>query len=89
MESTQTSRERVIKAITFQSPDRVPIMHQMLLAARFKHGRQLEKILEKYPNDFAYCTSSVVHDTHVDIQKVSKHWDMKTMEYTDEWGCVW
>jgi uroporphyrinogen-III decarboxylase len=48
-----TSRERVIRAIEFKGPDRIPVMHAVLPAAWYKYGEELAKILSKYPRDIA------------------------------------
>lgn len=48
-----TSRERVIRAIEFNRPDRIPIMHAVLPAAWYKYGDRLAGILSKYPRDLS------------------------------------
>lgn len=46
-----TSRERVIRAIEFTNPDRVPLFHGILPAAWYAYGERLRKIVEKHPRD--------------------------------------
>lgn len=46
-----TSRERVIRAIEFTYPDRVPLCHGVLPAAWYAYGENLRKTVEKYPRD--------------------------------------
>ena len=48
------SRERVVRAIQFGYPDRVPISHAILPAAQIKYGRALEDILETVHEDFGW-----------------------------------
>ena len=48
------SRERVIKAIRFQYPDRVPISHGILPAAQLKYGEALDEILSSVHEDFGW-----------------------------------
>lgn len=48
------SRERVQRAIRFGSPDRLPISHRVLPAARLKYGAVLEEILQQFPDDFGW-----------------------------------
>ena len=48
------SRERVQRAITFQTPDRVPISHAVLPAAMLKHGDALAEILMDFREDFGW-----------------------------------
>jgi hypothetical protein len=48
------SRERVIRAINFQYPDRVPISHGILPAAQLKYGEALNEILCSVHEDFGW-----------------------------------
>ncbi len=48
------SRERVKRAIRFQSPDRIPISHGVLPAAQLKYGAKLDEILAEYREDFGW-----------------------------------
>ncbi|HDN62411.1 MAG TPA: hypothetical protein ENF56_00445 [Candidatus Bathyarchaeota archaeon] len=75
------SRERVIRAITFEEPDRVPVMHSSLRWSGSEERRnEFRKIIEKYPEDYGY---SHYHGSG----KVDK----RTVRgvYRDEWGVVW
>jgi uroporphyrinogen-III decarboxylase len=45
------SRERVIRAIEFTGPDRIPVMHRTLPGAFRRYGRKLEELYAKYPSD--------------------------------------
>jgi len=56
-------------------------MHQVLAASIYKHGDKLTRILQKYPDDFAYWVPP--------IDVTSRHWANNTQGYTDEWGCYW
>lgn len=47
-----TGRERVRRAIRFQTPDRLPIMHSVLPAAFEVHGDRLRDLLSRYPSDY-------------------------------------
>ncbi len=48
------SRERVRRAIRFQRPDRAPISHAALPAARIKYGEALDDILAEFREDFGW-----------------------------------
>jgi hypothetical protein len=48
------SRERVIRAIKFQKPDRAPVSHAVLPAAQLKYGQALNEILTEYREDFGW-----------------------------------
>lgn len=73
------SRERVIRAIEFEGPDRVPVTHSVLPAALLKYGEKLERIFRKYPSDFGYGY------TYTKGQWLLS----KKRRYVDEWGCLW
>ncbi len=48
------SGERVLKTINFEYPDRPPISHAILPAARIKYGEALEEILINVHEDFGW-----------------------------------
>jgi uroporphyrinogen decarboxylase len=48
------SRERVRRAIHFGNPDRPPISHAVLPAARIKYGAALDEILDEFHDDFGW-----------------------------------
>ena len=50
---TSDSFERVKKAIHFNYPDRIPIMHAILPGAWLKYGDSLYEIVKKIPGDLA------------------------------------
>lgn len=45
------SRERYLRALTFQGPDRAPLFHFTLPGAFRVHGRALEELYARYPSD--------------------------------------
>jgi len=74
------SRERVIKAIEFNGPDKVPNGSYWQPGALNKYGQKLIELFSKYPRDFI--------DLH-DLQ-VSERWRIYEKGiYKDCWGCVW
>ena len=81
-----TPRERVIKAVTFGSPDRVPMRHNITGSAVIKHGDVLLNILNRYPDDFGTDTSFPDQMRRRTELGQDLH---KDQEHTDEWGCVW
>lgn len=74
------SRERVIRAIEFRRPDRLPIFYGLLPSAFLAHGQALRDLLSEFPNDFG-----------VDPQAVCRELDQRHSPgtYTDEWGTTW
>ena len=75
------SKERVIRTITFDHPDRIPINTWTMPSAINKYGKPLVDAIEKYSIDFGgpYYISHVVDD--------NKRLEPGT--YKDGWGCVW
>lgn len=75
-----TSRERVIAAIEFKGPDRVPIHHAVFPGALWRHGEKLVKLLnEIYPDDFGnrFAIPSKPEGEGLFVR------------FTDEWGSEW
>jgi len=73
-----TSRERVIKAITFDKPDRVPVSCWLSPLLYEKYGAKLAEIQSRYPDDMFSPINELVQE------QLSQQG-----EYTDEWNCVW
>jgi len=91
-----TSRERVIKAIEFTNPDRVPLHWWHLPGAMVKYGNKLKKLYEKYPSDFGvfrevgeFVLSSGYREGLRHPKDKVYQWGTGKGKYKDEWGCVW
>lgn len=74
-----TSKERVLRAIRFQEPDRIPIDLWCLPNVYLKHGRAVDELVKKHPIDFVYIQGYPV--------KLKPLYEVGIWE--DEWGCVW
>lgn len=76
------SRERVIRAVEMRKPDRVPILHEYLPAAMFRHGQRLVDLLARYPNDFGSSQHSIptVNDISAPYRAGRNY---------DQWGTLW
>ncbi len=75
-------RERVIRAVEMNRPDRVPLVHSLLPAALLKHGQALVDLLAGYPNDFG----SPKH-TIPTIEELPPAY--REGRHRDEWGTLW
>jgi len=72
------SYERVVRAIEFDGPDRIPITHGWVApAALCKYGSRLRRIFTKYPSDLG------------DYEIGGSLTDASYIGGEDEWGCVW
>ncbi len=76
-------RERILRTVRFQYPDRIPITHSITKAAFIKYGERMLSLLERYPSDFGHTYDDV------DLTK-SEYQPDKTYdrEYVNEWGSV-
>lgn len=78
-----TPRERVVKALTFDSPDRAP-RHLWMLPGVVKYrSEEVERVKQQFPDDFfvpsySYGTAKRADGVPCEIG-----------EYTDAWGSVW
>lgn len=74
-----TSRDRVVAAIEFRGPDRVPHAHAAIPAAWavFPH---LAEWYRRYPADFEAAAAGRAKEPPRAFRRG---------RYTDEWGCVW
>ncbi len=78
-----TSRERVIRALRFESPDRVPRDLGYLPGVEMFRKNELEGVLRKYPPDF---TGPIYRYGR---GKRTKGEAGIVGKYIDAWGCVW
>ncbi|MFQ6116013.1 MAG: uroporphyrinogen decarboxylase family protein, partial [bacterium] len=75
------SRERVLKAIEFNGPDKVPILHAIDPAYALKYPDLVKNIMKHYPEDFAR-----VWDPFTQLRE--DPWQKKGV-HKDPWGVVW
>jgi uroporphyrinogen-III decarboxylase len=78
-----TSRERVIRALRFENPDRVPRDLWYLPGVEMFRKKELEEVLKKYPTDFT------TPRYRYGRSKRAKGTVGLVGEYVDAWGCVW
>ena len=72
------SRERVVAAIEFKGPDRIPHRHAYLPAVFDKYP-ETEELYKRFPGDFAGENG----------KKPTKNIAYTKGSWKDEWGCVW
>jgi len=80
------SRERYERALTFQGPDRVPLMHRTLPGAFREHGQALEELYARYPSDVLLSPKGRAEFGFFDQRRGGK--TAEDLSY-DEWGCGW
>ena len=76
-----TSCERVIAAMTFKSPDRIPVDLWLRGLLYERHASEIDALLDRYPVDFAYSKESLLPREGFVPSILGIH--------EDEWGCVW
>lgn len=79
-EGKMNSRERMVRAIEFKNPDRIPLVPGVRASAGLKHGKDLEKLLNSFPLDIPEYRAPKA-------EELSRR--NKTGRWTDEWGCTW
>ena len=80
------SRERYLRALTFQRPDRVPIMHHSVRGAFRVHGQALEDLYAKYPGDVLL---SPISNGPFAFHDHPRGWGTLGDVTYDDWGCGW
>lgn len=75
------SRERVVKAISFGGPDRLPVYHGVLPGTLLKYGDRLKEVLNKFESDFLF--DSIAPEIAAGLP------NYRVGECEDDWGCVW
>lgn len=74
------SKERVIRTLEFNYPDRIPVQSWHLPSVEDRYGKRFTDIVEKYDVDFYYpdYKNKVCGDERIELDT-----------YVDGWGCVW
>ena len=72
----------MIRAITFQCPDRAPIQHWAQPGAYMRHGSALLELFERYPDDFD--NEGVNPPEPASVERLTE-----VREWRDAWGTLW
>jgi len=80
-------RERVLRAINFQNPDKIPLSYSVMPSALFKYGQSYIDLCKVYPSDF-YDPGEVLKIPQRDVAHYRPDGSYYK-EWTDEWGSVW
>ena len=75
------SRDRVIAALRFQQPDRIPVDMWIHRATQLKYGKRLDALLERYPLDIVRLFGHTDRNFYPEMSDVG---DIK-----DAWGSTW
>ncbi|MGQ9629847.1 MAG: uroporphyrinogen decarboxylase family protein [bacterium] len=78
-----TPRERVIRTLKFERPDRVPRELWTLPGIRMFRSRELQEVVDKFPMDFTAPKYKYGKGRRCRGQEAM------VGEYVDAWGCVW
>jgi len=79
------SRERVIRAVEMNGPDRVPLVHCELPGAYVRYGAALEELYSRYPPDVISVGSATSGESGPRIGVPSRDtWGSLWVRYTDE-----
>jgi len=82
-DAAMTGRERVIRTLRFEHPDRAPRQVWPLPGVEMFRSDELQALLEQFPEDFETpdVTYGPADRARGDPNRVGT--------YVDEWGCVW
>lgn len=80
MESEMTPRERVLCAISFEGPDRIPVHRYIFPGAFHRHGQKLVDFLNSLPDDFGVGPVTLPERPEAEGE---------IEYYTDDWGSKW
>lgn len=75
------SRERVRRALTFNSPDRIPRDLWILPVALDKYEKEVNTIQEKFPSDIGMA------EYNPPLEEYTRGDSYRIGTYVDEWGC--
>lgn len=75
-----TSKERVVRTLKFDHPDKIPVQSWMLPEVIIKYGKTVEDTIQKYAADF-------FTPDYRDFVMTDKWTNVGT--FIDGWGCVW
>jgi len=78
-----TSRERVIRTLRFEHPDRAPRDLWFLSGVTMFRQRELDEVLRRYPSDFGESGG------RYGASRRARGMKGMTGTYVDAWGCVW
>lgn len=81
MKAQMTPRERVVRAIEFGGPDRVPVHRYIFPGALQRHGRKLVDFLNRQPDDFGVGKVQMPEEQGEEAPPLE--------HYRDEWGSLW
>lgn len=91
-----SSRERVIRAMEFRCPDRLPFHHHVNIGSWTRHGRELEDIIRRYPGFPGESQEgppgslwAIEDDFAIIAPRTFKYGPVGTGKAQDEWGCIW
>jgi uroporphyrinogen decarboxylase len=80
-----TSRQRMLAAFAYDSPDRIPVVYHPSPAGLFVHGKKLLDLFNRYPPDNPIRFDSIPIPPPGTINKNGEYHEFRL----DEWGTEW
>ncbi|HJB27770.1 MAG TPA: hypothetical protein IAA06_03125 [Candidatus Blautia faecavium] len=74
-------RERILRTLAFEGPDKIPVDLWILPAARMEYGERLEKLLDEHERDIVSLVGPFDHGF------TKEYYEYGT--YQDPWGSIW
>ncbi|HUU30258.1 MAG TPA: uroporphyrinogen decarboxylase family protein [archaeon] len=79
-----TSRERLLAAMEYRNPDKIPLYYHPSKAGLHLHGRKLLDLFNEYPPDNVIEFNSIPHPPEDAVDKDGEYYEC----YKDEWGAT-
>jgi len=80
-----TPRERILRTLAYDKPDRLPVIYSPSAAGLYVHGRKLLDLFAHYPSDNSIAQAEVVYPPAETIDAAGRYHELKT----DAWGTEW
>ena len=80
-----TPRQRILSAVEFKAPDKIPVIYHPSTAGLYVHGQKLIDLFNKYPPDNAITFDKIPSPPASAIDKNGAYHEFRV----DEWGIEW
>jgi uroporphyrinogen decarboxylase len=80
-----TSRQRMLQAMEFKAPDKIPVVYHPSPAGLYVHGKKLLDLFNAYPPDNPVCFDAIPCPPAGTVDAAGKYHEIRK----DEWGTTW
>ena len=80
-----TSRQRMLDALEYNDPDRIPVVYHPSPAGLYTHGQKLLDLFNQYPPDNPIAFDSIPQPPQGTVDQAGRYHEITT----DDWGTTW